>query len=106
MVGSSGRVRRKRRSSEEWQGLLSRFAASGLSVAAFCRRESVSTASFQRWRKLLDADAGRERASDTLAGFVDLGPLAAHAAAGPASAGRLEVKLELGGGVVLHLVRG
>jgi putative transposase len=105
MADSNGAVRRRRRSSKEWQSLLSRFAASGLSVAAFCRRESVSTASFQRWRRLVDGGAGGERLGETPAGFVDLGTLVG-AAADAASSGRLEVRLELGGGVVLHLVRG
>ncbi|MBP7790472.1 MAG: transposase, partial [Zoogloea sp.] len=33
--------------------MIVRQAGSGLSVADFCRRESISTASFYRWRRLL-----------------------------------------------------
>jgi len=108
MTDSEGRVRRKRRNADEWRALLSRFGASGLSVAAFCRGESVSVASFQRWRGRLGIGAGHERPGETVSGFVDLGTVAAAGPAGGAQrpAGRLELTLDLGGGVVLHLVRG
>lgn len=36
-----------------WRDRLTRHAASGLGVAAFCKYESISTASFYRWRTLL-----------------------------------------------------
>ena len=46
-------IRRQRRSLEGWRALLARFACSGQTVTAFCRHESVSPASFYRWRSLL-----------------------------------------------------
>lgn len=62
--------------------MLTRFASSGLTVAAFCRREAVSTASFYRWRSQLGtvgeavAAALRGRPTPRVpADFVDLGPL-------------------------------
>lgn len=74
-------------------------------MAAYCRQESVSTANFYRWRGLLGR-AGAAGAS--LPGFVDLGTLGRESpAAGlTPNSGRLELKLVLGGGVVLHLVCG
>ena len=62
-----------RRSQSEWRSLLARFDGSGMGVAAFCRREAISAASFYRWRGLLRP--------------------------------RLDLKVELGEGLVLHLVR-
>ena len=43
-----GKSKRIRRNEVQWRALLSRFSTSGLSVAAFCEREAVSTASFYR----------------------------------------------------------
>jgi transposase-like protein len=106
MVGRGGKVRRKRRSADEWRALLARFAASGASVAAFCQAEAVSVASFRRWRALLGEGPAGERAGGAAAGFVDLGTLAPSGPVGSAPAARLELTLDLGGGVVLHLVRG
>ena len=95
--------RRQRRSAREWSELLSRFAASGLSVAAFCEQEEISAASLYRWRSLLGG-AIESRAMDAdapMPAFVDLGGLGAPR---PASE-RLEIRLDLGGGLVLSLVR-
>lgn len=91
------------RSEREWSLLLSRFAPSGLGVEAFCRREAISTASFYRWRGLLSDKASRGDGgrSDTAPGFVDLGPLKSGSSARP----RIDLKLDLGDGLVLHLVR-
>ncbi len=75
---------------------------SGLSVAAFCARESISVSSFLCWRALA-APAGAAAQAQTpvpQAAFVDLGVLTSGAAS------RLELKLDLGGSLVLHLVRG
>jgi putative transposase len=91
----------KRRSQGEWRSLLARFAESGMSVEAFCRSESVSEASFYRWRtRLGEALPVAKPADARRSGFVDLGVLGAL----PSSLRRVEVKLDLGGGVILHLV--
>lgn len=45
-----------------WRRLVERQAASGLSVARFCEREDVSTASLYNWRRRL-ADEADERAA-------------------------------------------
>lgn len=92
-----------RRSRQEWQELCDRFAASGLGIEAFCDREGISKSSFGRWRNVL-ADGGMkaETASPGAAGgFVDAGLIGLGV-----GSGRLAVKLDLGGGVFLHLVRG
>ena len=100
------RHQRPRPSTVQRRAIMARFADSGLSVAAFCQRESVSTASFYRWRSLLGEPSSREvvarsalRAIASAAAFVDLGTL-------PRSRVPLELSLDLGGGVLLHLVRG
>lgn len=94
----------RRRSVGEWRELLARQGSSGQSVAAFCARESISVSSFRRWRALV-APVGAATEARTRArqeAFVDLGMLGS----GGASRSRLELKLDLGDGVVLHLVRG
>jgi transposase-like protein len=90
-----------RRSRQEWRSLLARFDDSGLGVDAFCRREGISAASLYRWRALLGAagDEGKAEVVSKAATFVDLGALSS------AGAARIELKLDLGDGLVLHLVR-
>ena len=38
---------------KQWRERLRRFESSGLTVAAYCRTEGVSTARFYQWRKTL-----------------------------------------------------
>jgi putative transposase len=101
----SGNLKGKgqRRSRSQWQSLLSKVDGSGLSVEAFCRREGISAASLYRWRSVLRSalDRGEVVVPVRAPGFVDLGVLNSHS---PGS--RLELKLDLGEGLVLHLVRG
>src|SRR5262249_25131683 len=40
-----------------WQQRLDRFRTSGLTVADFCEREGISTASFYAWRRRFEAGA-------------------------------------------------
>jgi putative transposase len=95
---------RRRRGADAWQELVSRQAQSGLSVPAFCRREGISAWSLYSWRSRVGAVVASEEAAKWLppdrkpsAGFIDLGAL------GP-SHSRFEVRLDLGGGVQLHLL--
>lgn len=92
-----------RRSRQEWRTLLAKFGDSSEGVETFCRRETISAASFYRWRKLLgkDGDHGETARTVTAPAFVDLGRLGA---AGPTRP-RLDLTLDLGDGLVLHLVR-
>ena len=96
-------VTHQRRSAEEWREIFERRAASGLPIAAFCQREGIAKSSYARWRTQLahaERDAGTEL-SPTGLGFVDAGVLA-HRDTGD----RIDLRLELGHGIVLHVVRG
>jgi putative transposase len=108
MAANEGQGRRRRRGADEWRAMLSRFNAGSLSVEAFCLAESVSTASFYRWRALLGKEGKPSQGREAKPAFVDLGTLRPAPAAnnGQPPAERLELKLDLGGGLVLHLVRG
>lgn len=92
------------RSEGQWRLLLQRFAGSGSSVEAFCQREGISPASFYRWRTRLGSQVkgalpAREYHAPV---FIDAGTLSVK----PALSARLELKLDLGEGWVLQLVRG
>lgn len=104
-------VERQRLGADAWRGLVSRFADSGVSVRVFCAREGISDSSFNRWRKRLNDGASRPPAvrkraivPSSVSGFVDLGALSS--AAGARQPERIELRLDLGGGMMLHLVRG
>lgn len=79
------------------------FVGSGLTMPAYCARAGISEASFYRWRRLLSAKAeGRAvaRVAPVMpGGFVDLGTL-------PPPSSRLELRLDLGGGLILQIARG
>ena len=102
------KLKRRRLGAQAWQAMLARFAGGGQSVRAFCERESVSTASFYRWRSQLGKVAKADAAERQLAvprvqaGFVDLGPLMTAESAST----RFELRLDLGGGLLLQLARG
>jgi putative transposase len=95
-----------------WRERVTRQAASGLSVGEFCRRERVSAWSFYRWRLRLRAEDGsakgalkraelvRREPPSQAGAFIDLGALPAMTE-GPG----WEIRLELGGGVILQLAR-
>ena len=90
-----------RRTAGQWRTLLERQSASGQSIEAFCRGESITTASFYRWRKQLsqrrNAEQTSKRDESPAAAFVDLGAL------GGGSRDGWELELALGDGVVLRL---
>lgn len=92
-----------RRSQSEWRSVLAKFDGSAMGVEAFCRREAISEASFYRWRRLLgNASVGAKVVgSDTAPAFVDLGTLNGDSALRP----QLDLRLDLGDGLILHLVR-
>jgi transposase-like protein len=103
------RNKRRRLTAEGGHALIERLSRSGLSVSAFCEREGISRASLYRWRSIV-ARGGvarperRAAPASTVAqprpgGFIDLGALSGGGT-------RLELKLDLGAGVLLHLVRG
>ncbi len=98
----------KRRSAETWRAMVARFAQSGLTEEVFCQGEGVSPKLFHRWRTkrvratpraVLDKPTRVAPSPVSTAGFVDLGSL-------KDSGSKLEMRLDLGGGVLLHVVRG
>ena len=100
-MGEGQRRPVRRRGRGEWGGVLARFAASDEGVEAFCRREGVSESSFRRWQKRLsEGGAARCEPDKAEPGFVDAGRL------GRSAEGRIEIRLDLGNGVSLHVVRG
>ncbi len=96
---------RRLRSAQAWGELVKQQKTSGLSVPAFCRREGISPWTFYDWRSRLRKARPQRTESPPVPvrqapGFIDLGALGACAAQ------HWEVRLDLGGGIVLHLVRG
>lgn len=90
-----------------WSEVVARQAASGLSVQEFCRRKGFSAWSLYEWCSRLRARNEERATPPTPAAtpsdkvptpFIELGALES----GPS---RCEVRIELGGGVVLQLVR-
>ena len=102
------KIGRERRSESAWREIVSRQSESGLSVQAFCEREGLKAASLYGWRARLQRETRgrsstarapqRPRQEKPTGEFIDLGALSS-------SRSRFEVRLDLGGGVVLHLVR-
>src|SRR6185437_15278989 len=95
------------RSVQTWRKLVARQERSGLSAQAFCRQERLNAWTFYGWRSRLRKRAAvaedrvvvaSEQNRDP-AGFIDLGALSGVSA-------RCEIRLDLGGGVVLQVVRG
>jgi hypothetical protein len=86
---------------------MARQEQSGLTIQEFCEREGLKAASLYGWRVRLRKQAAGKRASQEISRvraektseeFIDLGAIGA-------SRGRFEVRLDLGGGVLLQLVR-
>ena len=109
---------RRRRSREQWMRLVASHGESGLSVGSYCEREHVSAASFYRWRALLGSELTRVPGAATAprpkareAQFVVLGmmnplPLATGGDSARRCGEALELRLELGAGIVLTVSRG
>lgn len=100
------KIERQRHSEIEWREVVERQERSGLTVRQFCEAEGLNASSLYGWRSRLRAGRQgsmpaeplpKKRRSDSSEGFIDLGPLA--------TGSRFEVRLDLGGGVLLHLVR-
>ena len=98
-----------------WRSRLLRQAQSGKSIAAFCRDEATSTTSFHIWRSKLAAADIHAAQPATPAAFIDLGVIetvcdasmeySPTAARAPVPTPGIEVRIELGGGVVLTITR-
>jgi hypothetical protein len=102
-------VRRRRLDESAWREVLQRFDGARMTVEDFCRAEGLCRSSFTRWRRRLRTPAeaavavvAKASKQEAPAAFVDLGLLGG---AGAAPLPALDLRIELGGGVVLHLVR-
>ena len=108
---------RTARNESIWRERLACQTASGKPIADFCREEGVGQSTLSYWRKRLgvvDAAVGQKRAAAG-APFLDLGLVKAvkpqrHAASladnpPELSPAGIELRLDLGGGVVLHIAR-
>lgn len=105
--------KRRRLNERAWRDLFKRFDGAGLTVEAFCKGEGLSRSSFNRWRSRLfrlsrppgiaTTAVMREPGHQKIApSFVDLGPIGGVGGQAPAG---LELRLDLGGGLSLTLVR-
>jgi len=93
-------------SAAQWRARLDRFAKDRQTVAAFCAAERVSVPAFYYWRKRLGSEG--LLAAHATGSFIDAGPVRAAGGATVASATPehgIEVRLDLGGGLLLHIVR-
>lgn len=97
----------------EWRERLARHAASGQTVVVFCKSESITEGQFYRWRARLRGKAVRVR-NAAPAPFIDLGAVKAPNVSDAASRvdqgsfakpDSIEVHLDLGHGLMLHIVR-
>jgi len=101
-----GQGKRIRRSAKVWRELITQQSSSGLAVQEFCQREGLNASVFWRWRSRLtrskkggEVRARPQPATETAAPFIDLGDLRSGGS-------RLEVRLDLGAGMVLSIARG
>jgi hypothetical protein len=97
-----------------WRSRLLRHAQSGKTIAAFCRDESVSTATFHIWRAKLAAVSGATAPPAQPATFIDLGavkniagvtPMEHPPAPASTPTAGIDVRIDLGGGIVLTITR-
>jgi putative transposase len=108
---------RRRLDEQSWRAVLERFDGAAMTVQAFCLREGLTRSSFTRWRARLRSGPKRRLAPAVAKAaapapapaprppFVDLGLLGVGAAATAAEHAGLDLRIELGGGLSLHLVR-
>ena len=111
-----------------WREHLARHAGSGKSIAAFCRAEQISQANFYAWRTKLRRGAVGPAVPSAGATFIDLGAVSPRAVdqvatrlSAPATAAAMaataapapqavvnssiELRIDLGGGLVLTITR-
>src|SRR4051794_12823549 len=96
-------TKRVYRNAEQWKELAAKQAGSGLSVEQFCEAEGINPGVFYTWRRRLEGPGRvtRKKPSQMAEPFIDLG-----AVQGASAEGRCEVRVQLGGGMVVSVVRG
>ena len=109
MEGTKPGQTRRRLNEQAWKVLMKRFDGAALTVREFCAREGLSPSSFRLWRSRLGPTGPVSSAVSTSAPgatsqspFVDLGLLGAS---GVRDHTVLDLHIELGGGISVHLVR-
>lgn len=110
-------VTRVERNDTIWRERVARQAASGKTIAVFCREEGVGQSTLSYWRRRLGVagGAGVPKRSAMSAPFLDAGPVSTvktppHDAFGQGnapnrSAARIELRLDLGEGMALYIAR-
>jgi len=110
MEGMKTGQKRRRLNEQAWKVLMKRFDSGAMTAQEFCAREGLSAGSFRRWRSRLgttprlvsSAVSTSAMGTSLKPPFVDLGLLGASAVR---DHGTLDLHIELGGGISLHLVR-
>ena len=113
-AGESRRARaRVHRSEAAWRAIFEQQHASGMTIDAFCYNQGIARSTFNRWQSLLRADessglrsraAGADEIGEQAPAaehFIDAGELRVDG-----SDGAIEVRLDLGAGLVLTIRRG
>ena len=99
--------RRQRRSQRQWEKIIGEQERSGLSARAYCKAESIGTASFYQWRRRLgDAVSGVKGGTDSRESFLDMGPIGSSGVSAATGVSPWVVTLDLGEGFKLTLKRG
>ena len=110
MEGTKPGQTRRRLNEQAWKVLMKRFDGAAMTVQEFCAREGLSPSSFRLWRSRLGAAlrpvssavSTSATGATSKSPFVDLGLLGASAVREHTA---LDLRIELGGGISLHLVR-
>lgn len=108
---------RTARNESIWRERVVRQRASGKTIAVYCREEGIGSSTLSAWRKRLGVvgATAQQKPAAVAAAFLDLGPVkAAKPWRHPTlltgvrpneSAASVELRLDLGHGVVLHIAR-
>ena len=94
---------RQRYSRQEWQGFVSEFLVGDQDCKSYCRDRRLNPSRFMRWQGVFRKEASLSVGEVQPVGFVDLGTLPVPTS--QPRTGTLELKLDLGGGVILTLTR-
>ncbi len=97
------------RTQQKWREIVRLQEKSGLSVRAYCIRESIALNSFYRWRDKIRSEVGALVPIDETAvgRFIDMGRIDARNVETSICKGHpLEVTLDLGDGFTLTVRRG
>jgi hypothetical protein len=116
MEGSKAGQARRRLDEQTWRAVLERFDGAAMTVQEFCLREGLTRSVFMRWRARLRCSStplpgpavAKAAAAVPKPSFVDLGLLGGATSTTTAAAAQhaaLELRIELGAGISLHLAR-